>query len=194
MKKITIALAIMMAMLFGGTFTNTADAAQINHHVKVYYSVNGEWQPIQWDKLSDYFNRYFKNWNQVDWQVPVENEKPKQAEGKTEQPKQEQPKVEQPKVEQPKVEQPKQEAPPVEQPRQEQPKQEQPQQNQNTQQSQDQLNQFEQEVVELTNQERANNGLAPLKIDTELSRVARHKSLDLAKNNYFSHNSPTYGS
>ncbi|XQY91741.1 CAP domain-containing protein [Metabacillus sp. HB246100] len=57
-----------------------------------------------------------------------------------------------------------------------------------------QLNQFEQQVVELTNEERAKQGLAKLEIDTELSKVAREKSLDMQKNNYFSHTSPTYGS
>ncbi|APH03338.1 CAP domain-containing protein [Bacillus weihaiensis] len=57
-----------------------------------------------------------------------------------------------------------------------------------------QLNQFEQQVVELTNEERAKQGIAKLEIDTELSKVAREKSLDMQKNNYFSHTSPTYGS
>ena len=35
---------------------------------------------------------------------------------------------------------------------------------------------FEQQVVELTNQERAKNGLPALKLDVELSKVARDKS------------------
>lgn len=56
------------------------------------------------------------------------------------------------------------------------------------------LNAFEQQVVDLTNQERAKQGLAPLKVDIELSKVAREKSKDMAINNYFSHTSPTYGS
>ncbi len=56
------------------------------------------------------------------------------------------------------------------------------------------LSAYEQKVVELTNQERAKNGLAPLQIDTELSKVAREKSLDMANKGYFSHTSPTYGS
>ncbi len=57
-----------------------------------------------------------------------------------------------------------------------------------------QLNAYEQEVINLTNQERAKHGLAPLKVDTALSKVAREKSLDMQRNQYFSHNSPTYGS
>ncbi|EJR24735.1 TPA: CAP domain-containing protein [Bacillus thuringiensis] len=56
------------------------------------------------------------------------------------------------------------------------------------------LSEFEQRVVELTNAERAKQGLPALKVDTELSKVARIKSEDMQKNNYFDHNSPTYGS
>lgn len=49
-------------------------------------------------------------------------------------------------------------------------------------------------VIQLTNQERAENGLEPLRPDWQLSRVARHKSADMLEFNYFSHTSPTYGS
>ena len=56
------------------------------------------------------------------------------------------------------------------------------------------LSAFEQEVVTLTNAERAKQGLAALEIDTELSKVARVKSQDMKDNNYFDHTSPTYGS
>ncbi|MBJ8027894.1 CAP domain-containing protein [Bacillus cereus group sp. N21] len=56
------------------------------------------------------------------------------------------------------------------------------------------LSEFEQRVVELTNAERAKQGLPALKVDAELSKVARAKSEDMQKNNYFDHNSPTYGS
>lgn len=53
---------------------------------------------------------------------------------------------------------------------------------------------YEKEVVELTNTERAKQGLPALTLDTELSKVARVKSEDMSKNNYFDHTSPTYGS
>ena len=53
---------------------------------------------------------------------------------------------------------------------------------------------FERKVAELTNKERVANGLAPLTFDSSLSNVARIKSNDMFKNNYFSHTSPTYGS
>ena len=51
----------------------------------------------------------------------------------------------------------------------------------------------ENEVVRLVNAERAKAGLPALKINWELSRVARYKSADMANKGYFSHNSPTYG-
>ena len=56
------------------------------------------------------------------------------------------------------------------------------------------LSEFEQQVVDLTNAEREKHGLAPFQIDETLSKVARVKSQDMADNNYFSHQSPTYGS
>lgn len=53
---------------------------------------------------------------------------------------------------------------------------------------------FEGQVVQLVNQERARNGLSPLTHNWELSRVARYKSMDMRDRGYFSHTSPTYGS
>ncbi|MBD1379725.1 SafA/ExsA family spore coat assembly protein [Metabacillus arenae] len=53
---------------------------------------------------------------------------------------------------------------------------------------------FENQVVKLVNQERAKYGLAPLKENWELARVARYKSEDMRDRGYFSHTSPTYGS
>lgn len=52
----------------------------------------------------------------------------------------------------------------------------------------------EKEVFNLINKERQNNGLSALKVDSEVQRVARIKAEDLVNNNYFSHQSPTYGS
>lgn len=57
-----------------------------------------------------------------------------------------------------------------------------------------QLSAEEQKMVNLVNQERAKAGVPALKIDLELSRVARIKSQDMRDKNYFDHNSPTYGS
>lgn len=56
------------------------------------------------------------------------------------------------------------------------------------------LSAYEQKVVDLTNQERAKNGLPALKVDVTLSKMAHEKSRDMSVNGYFSHTSPTYGS
>ena len=52
---------------------------------------------------------------------------------------------------------------------------------------------YEQEVIRLVNEIRAESGLKPLTYDWELSRVARYKSQDMKDNKYFAHNSPVYG-
>ncbi|ALC85692.1 MULTISPECIES: CAP domain-containing protein [unclassified Bacillus (in: firmicutes)] len=51
-----------------------------------------------------------------------------------------------------------------------------------------------QQVVDLTNQERAKEGLKALQIDVKLTQSAQEKSQDMKNKNYFSHTSPTYGS
>ena len=56
------------------------------------------------------------------------------------------------------------------------------------------VTEYEQEVIRLVNEIRADNGLKPLTYDWELSRVARYKSQDMKDNRYFSHTSPVYGS
>lgn len=56
------------------------------------------------------------------------------------------------------------------------------------------MNSDEKEVFNLINKQRTNNGLQALKVDEEVQRVARIKAEDMVANNYFSHQSPTYGS
>ena len=56
------------------------------------------------------------------------------------------------------------------------------------------MNNDEKEVFDLINKQRTQNGLSPLKENSELQRVARIKAQDMVNNNYFSHTSPTYGS
>ena len=56
------------------------------------------------------------------------------------------------------------------------------------------MNSDEKEVFDLINKQRIQNGLSPLKENSELQRVARIKAQDMVNNNYFSHTSPTYGS
>lgn len=46
---------------------------------------------------------------------------------------------------------------------------------------------YEQQVVDLVNTERANNGLPPLKRVTALDNAARYHSADLGQDNYFQH-------
>lgn len=57
-----------------------------------------------------------------------------------------------------------------------------------------QLNGAELRMFELVNQARQNSGVGELKLDYTLARLARLKSEDMVKHNYFSHDSPTYGS
>lgn len=85
-------------------------------------------------------------------------------------------------------------------------KPQQPQQSKNDQPAQNQngsgskpassvsLNANEQKMVQLVNQERQKQGLAPLKVNGELVKVARAKAQDMIDKGYFGHHSPTYGS
>lgn len=52
----------------------------------------------------------------------------------------------------------------------------------------------EDQMINLVNRARQDNNLEPLTTDPELTRVARIKSQDMVDNDYFSHNSPTFGS
>ena len=48
-------------------------------------------------------------------------------------------------------------------------------------------------MLNLLNQDRNNNGLGALTLDPTLCNIARIKSCDMRDNNYFAHESPTYG-
>lgn len=54
--------------------------------------------------------------------------------------------------------------------------------------------QYAQQVLDLVNQERTNAGLQSLSMSSGLSNVAMAKAQDMYDNNYFDHQSPTYGS
>ena len=56
------------------------------------------------------------------------------------------------------------------------------------------LTEDEKEIFALINEQRKANGLAELQIDDELQNVARLKAQDMVDNDYFAHQSPTYGS
>lgn len=49
-------------------------------------------------------------------------------------------------------------------------------------------------MVDLVNAERSKNGLDPLQVEPALVQTARQKARDMIENNYFGHDSPTYGS
>ena len=53
---------------------------------------------------------------------------------------------------------------------------------------------IERQIAELVNAERAKFGLPALTYSEELAAGARAKSVDMATNHYFAHESPTYGS
>ncbi|MBW3113179.1 sporulation protein [Bacillus sp. MCCB 382] len=133
--------------------------------------------------VQDVLSKYQINGQNINVQELLKGQAPK-AEAAAPAPAKEAPKADAPKSEAPKAEAP---APAPAANEQKQPSE------QATEQS-GQLSQFEQQVVELTNQERAKQGLPALKVDAELSKVAREKSRDMQANNYFSHTSPTYGS
>ncbi|WP_028784880.1 CAP domain-containing protein [Thalassobacillus devorans] len=185
-KKVSTAFALSTALLLGGAFTADAHAGgeQQAPSIKAFYKIQSYGGSFSQDDVNKWLQDILKNYN-VQWN---QVEAPQQ-----EQPKQEEPKQEQPaKKEQAPAPAPEKQEAPAPQPAPEQTQQapaEQPAAEQNSQ-----LNQFEQQVVELTNQERQKQGLAPLKADAELSKVARDKSQDMASNGYFSHNSPNYGS
>ncbi|WP_010245506.1 CAP domain-containing protein [Acetivibrio cellulolyticus] len=56
------------------------------------------------------------------------------------------------------------------------------------------VTQDDQTLLNLVNKARADAGVGSLQFDAELMKVARLKAKDMVDNNYFSHQSPTYGS
>ncbi|HBG3869069.1 CAP domain-containing protein [Clostridioides difficile] len=69
-----------------------------------------------------------------------------------------------------------------------------PNDNNNSDSTSENFSAYQKEVVDLVNIERSKAGLNPLTLDSSISNVATKKSQDMIDNNYFSHNSPTYGS
>ena len=57
-----------------------------------------------------------------------------------------------------------------------------------------QLRESLKKILDLCNTERAKIGASALKANNDLTKLARLKSKDIVENNYFSHQSPTYGS
>ncbi|WP_170834636.1 CAP domain-containing protein [Natronincola peptidivorans] len=59
---------------------------------------------------------------------------------------------------------------------------------------QNNMSSMESMMLDLVNKERSKRGLAPLQWHNKLAGVAKLKTQDIIQNNYFAHNSPTYGS
>lgn len=191
--------SLTAALLFGGAIqtasanTDKTENQSVQH--KVYYSINGsDWTESSPEKFSNHLNENFPqiNWNRSKQQNNNEQSEQDKSEQKQAQPdKNDKSDQQQDKSKQQADKQKEQQ---TEQSKAQAPQQQADKQNEQNQSQSQQLNEFEQQVVELTNQERQAQGLEPLKVDTELSKVAREKSRDMAENNYFSHNSPNYGS
>jgi len=58
----------------------------------------------------------------------------------------------------------------------------------------DAIKAIESQVITIVNRERASAGLPGLRLNWQLSRVARYKAEDMRDKNYFSHTAPVYGS
>ncbi|KYG32392.1 CAP domain-containing protein [Alkalihalobacillus trypoxylicola] len=201
MKKV-LATTFLAAALAVTGFSGQADAKQSLVQPYTYKVVSissfdsieneeiSEWAQTKLQGLLEGSQLANMNWNsvlpflcQVEWpnkpvEEPKEEEPAPQPEQPVEEPKEEEPA---PQPEQPVIEEPVEETPVVE---------EEEVQNENTA----NVTQEEQEMVNLVNQERQQRGLAPLTINNELTKVARVKAQDMIDNNYFDHQSPTYGS
>lgn len=66
-------------------------------------------------------------------------------------------------------------------------------QNNTTQSEQHESSEQAQLILDLVNTERAKAGAGALQLDSRLNEVATVKAKDMATNDYFSHDSPTYG-
>jgi uncharacterized YkwD family protein len=184
-KKIVFSIAAAAALLVSTPVMNKAEAAApVNVQSKVYVYQAGN---LNQDQINSLLQKYMNTTNLKNVQTSnqslsqlMENLQ-KQANVKYPAATEKQPvEVQQP-VEQP-VQQPVQQQPVQN----EQPKTETP--------ASSTVSAFEQQVLDLTNQQRAKYGVPALQLDVELSKVAREKSRDMQTKGYFDHNSPTYGS
>ena len=169
MNKVILSVAAAAALAVANPVINKADAATFTPNVQKVYVYQGTNLNEINSMLESFFAKLGMNQNLSQLQN----------------------------VQQPVQQQPKQLAVPTKQPSQTaKPVQQQPVTTTpvKTTQTTSTLSAYEQKVVELTNQERAKNGLSALKVDVTLSKMAHEKSRDMSANGYFSHTSPTYGS
>ena len=176
-KKMILSIAAAAAILAANPVMEKAEASTLNTtgQTKVYYYQSGN---LNTDQINTILQKYLKN-NQINWkqfmQAPAQEPAPTPAQKPA--PAQEPA----PAPVQKPAPAPAQEPAPAQKPAATAP-------------TSAAVSAYEQKVVELTNQERAKNGLKPLVLDNELSKVAREKSRDMQNKGYFSHTSPTYGS
>ena len=185
-KKMFFSIAAAATLLMANPVVNKADAAYNNNSVsttgKVYVYQSSNMNQAEMNSIiQKYVKRYNINWNQVETKQPTTKKQDKTEQNTTQKPVQKQVQTKQPAQNKPATQTPVQKTNTQKTPAQ-------------TNASNSQLSAFEQQVVDLTNAERAKNGLSALKVDVNLSKVAREKSSDMQRNNYFSHQSPTYGS
>jgi uncharacterized YkwD family protein len=167
-KKMILSIAAAAALLAANPVMNKADAATVQS--KVYYYQSGN---LSNEQINSILQKYLNNY-QTNWKQPAQTtvQQPAKAPAPTT------------------VKQPAKA--PAAAPAQQTAKA--PAQQPAAAPTNTAVSAYEQKVVELTNQERAKNGLKPLALDTALSKVAREKSRDMQNKGYFSHTSPTYGS
>lgn len=181
----TTALAAAVAVGFAGQ----ADAAEQNPSIKTKVV---QLQAGDKEGLQDWLSNFYQSFNVEDLGngqckitipgqesfEPIDGDKPDANQGNGSEQEKE-----------PKQEEPTNQPAPAP----EKPSGEQQPSNEDEQASED-VSQEEQQMLDLVNQARQQNGLQPLKVDSELTKVARVKAKDMIDNNYFDHNSPTYGS
>lgn len=191
LKKYRLIVTLLVIGLVTSGFGQTVGASAKEGSVQKethQYTFEGNFDATT---LESYLSECLAKWNMT-WKNQANHKFEKPSKRVEEKPEEAQPVEAEPATEQPV------EAEKVEQPAPVQPQPNQPTENNHGQndgqEAQGQLSQFEQEVFELTNAERTKNGLQPLQVDNELSKVAREKSRDMAANNYFDHQSPVYGS
>ena len=179
-KSIILGVTAAAALLAANPSTSSADTGdnQFAHaEVKAH-----TFQVKNMDELQSIIDRFEKQYN-INIQDSINLDQFKQQNTKAEQPQTDKKAQEQAQA-QPQQAAPTEQAQPAEQ----------AQSNKEETKQDSGLSEFEQQVVNLTNEERAKAGLPALEVDTELSKVAQAKSEDMRDNNYFAHNSPTYGS
>lgn len=184
MKRLLVTLLIG-AGLFGWQGGMAEAANNANQSKQTYnYQINVSQSPYA-AYLQKWCGFIFKDSKTY---VPVEQQKPNK-EQEEKQPE----KVVEKQPEQP-VKQPEKQPAPAPAPQQQQPEQQQQPQQQANEQANNGLTAEEQQMLNLVNAERQKAGLQPLVANLELTKVARVKAQDMITNNYFSHQSPTYGS